>query len=287
LRNGEVVAVGKVDQGITEKTLSTYMVGEEVRTDDIYQSRELGEVILELENLTREREFKSINLNLRKGEILGITGLLGDGRTELFASVCGANYPYGGKIMIHGKEVKMKSTYDAMRHKIAYVPKNRKENGIIPELNIKENLVLPIMNKISTVGVLRSKDVNGVTESYVEKLDIKVENTENLITSLSGGNQQKVVISKALCSDPQVLILDNPTQGVDIGAKMEIYRQIVALASQGYSFIMLTNEVPELQRTGDRTYVMFEGEIRQEFSRDKMTEENIMFIATGGQMEDE
>jgi len=287
LRNGEVVAVGKVEEGVNEKSLSTHMVGEEVRTDDIYQSREVGEVILELEGLSREREFKSVNLNLRKGEILGVTGLLGDGRTELFASVCGANYPYEGKILVNGKEKKMKSTYDAMRSRIAYVPKNRKENGIIKDLNIKENLVLSIMNKLSMAGILKPKKVEEVTEKYVEKLDIKVESTQNLITSLSGGNQQKVVISKALCQDPQVLILDNPTQGVDIGAKMEIYRQIVALAAQGYSFVMLTNEVPELQRTCDRAYVMFEGEIKQEFSRDKMTEENIMFIATGGQMEDE
>ena len=288
LRNGEVVAVGKVEEGTTEKSLSTHMVGEEVRTEGIYQPRELGDVILEVENLSREREFKSVNLNLRKGEILGVTGLLGDGRTELFASVCGANYPYAGRILVNGKEVKMKTTHTAMKNQIAYVPKDRKENGIVPDLNIKENLVLSIMSKISALGLLlRNKEVEGVTQNYVEKLDIKVEDVRNMITSLSGGNQQKVVISKALCTDPQVLILDNPTQGVDIGAKMEIYRQIVALAGQGYSFVVLSNEVPELQRTCDRAYVMFQGEIRQEFSRDEMTEENIMLIATGGQMEDQ
>ena len=286
LRNGEVVAVGKIEEGITEKSLSTHMVGEEVRTEGIYQPRELGDVILELEGLSREREFKSVNLNLRKGEILGVTGLLGDGRTELFASVCGANYPYEGRILINGKEVKMKSTHAAMKNKIAYVPKDRKENGIVRDLNIKENLVLSVMDRISAFGLISGTKMDSVTNSYVEKLDIKVEDTNNLITSLSGGNQQKVVISKALCTDPQVLILDNPTQGVDVGAKMEIYRQIVALAAQGYSFVVLSNEVPELQRTCDRTYVMFEGEIRQEFYRDEMTEENIMLIATGGRMRD-
>jgi len=286
LRNGDVVAVGKVEAGITEKDLSTHMVGEEVNTEGIYQPRELGEVILELQDLSREREFKSVNLNLRKGEILGVTGLLGDGRTELFASVCGANFPYEGKVLVNGVEKKMKTTYTAMKNKIAYVPKDRKENGIIRDLNIKENLVLPIMDKISTAGVLRNKTVDDITADYVKKLDIKVGNVQNLITSLSGGNQQKVVISKALCTDPQVLILDNPTQGVDIGAKMEIYRQLVALAAQGYSFIVLSNEVPELQRTCDRAYVMFQGEIRQELTRDEMTEENIMLVATGGKLGD-
>ena len=287
LRNGDVVAVGKIEDGITEKSLSMHMVGEEVRTEGIYQSRELGDVILELENLSRGREYNAVNLKLHKGEILGVTGLLGDGRSELFASVCGANFPYEGKILANGEEKKMKNTHIAMKNRIAYVPKNRKENGIVPDLNIKENLVLPIMNKIASAGLLRSKTVEDVTSSYVKKLDIKVENTRNLITSLSGGNQQKVVISKALCTEPQVLVLDNPTQGVDIGAKMEIYRQIVALAAQGYSFVVLSNEVPELQRTCDRAYVMFQGEIRQELSRDEMTEENIMLVATGGKMRDQ
>jgi len=287
LRNGDVVAVGKIEDSITEKSLSMHMVGEEVRTEGIYQSRELGDVILELENLSRGREYNAVNLKLHKGEILGVTGLLGDGRSELFASVCGANFPYEGKILVNGEEKKMKNTHIAMKNRIAYVPKNRKENGIVPDLNIKENLVLPIMNKIASAGLLRNKTVEDVTTSYVKKLDIKVENTRNLITSLSGGNQQKVVISKALCTEPQVLVLDNPTQGVDIGAKMEIYRQIVALASQGYSFVVLSNEVPKLQRTCDRAYVMFQGEIRQELARDEMTEENIMLVATGGKMRDQ
>jgi len=287
LRNGDVVAVGKIEEGITEKSLSSHMVGEEVRTEGTYQPRELGDVILELENLSRGREYTAVNLKLHKGEILGVTGLLGDGRSELFASVCGANFPYEGKILVNGEEKKMKNTHTAMKSRIAYVPKNRKENGIVPDLNIEENLVLPIMNKIASAGLLRNKTVEDITTSYVKKLDIKVENTQNLITSLSGGNQQKVVISKALCTEPQVLVLDNPTQGVDIGAKMEIYRQIVALAAQGYSFVVLSNEVPELQRTCDRAYVMFQGEIRQELSRDEMTEENIMLVATGGKMRDQ
>ena len=285
LRDGEVVATGKIEKGTTEKDLSTHMVGLEVQTEGIYRPRELGEVILEIEGMSREREYKSVNMKLHKGEVLGVTGLLGDGRTELFASVYGANFPYEGKVLVEGKEIKMRSTSTAVKNKIAYVPKNRKENGIIRDLIIKENLVLPIMQKISNFGVIKGKVRDSTTNDYVEKLDIRVSNINNLITSLSGGNQQKVVLAKALCTNPDVVILDNPTQGVDVGAKMEIYRLIISLAEQGYSFILLSNEVPELQRTCDRVYVMFEGEVRQEFSREEMTEENIMLIATGGRLE--
>ena len=284
LRDGVVVASGKVEAGLEEKDLSTHMVGEEVNTEGIYRPRELGDIIFEIKNLSKYREYKSINLHLRKGEILGVTGLMGDGRTELFASVYGANSPYEGQVVIEGKEVKMNATSVAMKNKIAYVPKNRKENGIIADLNIKENLLLPILTKIAQLGFLKNETLEHITSEYVKKLDIKIGDSNNMITSLSGGNQQKVVLSKALCTEPSVVILDNPTQGVDVGAKMEIYRQIVSLAEQGYSFIILSSEVPELQRTCDRAYVMFQGEIKQEFSREDMSEENIMLIATGGKI---
>ncbi|MCL2356687.1 MAG: sugar ABC transporter ATP-binding protein [Defluviitaleaceae bacterium] len=284
LRDGELVASGKVEDGLEEKDLSTHMVGSEVNTEGIYRPRDVGRIIFEIKNMSKDREYKNVSLHLKKGEILGVTGLLGDGRTELFASVYGVNAPYEGKVIIEGKEVKMSSASTAMKNKIAYVPKNRKENGIISDLNIKENLVLSIMQKISQVGFLKNSVVEGITNDYKSKLDIKLSSLNNMITSLSGGNQQKVVLSKALCTKPSVVILDNPTQGVDVGAKMEIYRQIVSLAEQGYSFIILSNEIPELQRTCDRVYVMFQGELRREFSRDEMTEENIMLIATGGKI---
>ena len=284
LRDGEVVATGKVEESTTERDLSTHMVGREVITNDIYRKREIGDTILEIKNLSREREFKDINMYLRKGEILGVTGLLGDGRTELFASVYGANTPYAGEVLMNGKSVKMNSTNTAKKNKIGYVPKNRKENGIIPDLSIKENLILSIMDEISTVSFISRRKQNELTNQYVEKLDIRVTDTANKITSLSGGNQQKVVLSKALCTDPMVLILDNPTQGVDVGAKMDLYRQIINLSEQGYSFIVLSDEVPELQRTCDRVYVMFQGEIRHEFTHDELDEENIMLIATGGRL---
>jgi len=282
MRDGDIVAQGKVTNQTTEKVLSTHMVGKEVLSDDIYQSRAVGDVVLELRGLSKNREYRDINFNVKKGEIVGVTGLIGDGRTEVFASVIGANYPYAGEILVNGKVVKMRRTSLGKRTRIAYVPKNRKENGIVKDMSISENLNLSIMAKISKVGFIDQNAQKEIVSRYVDQLKIKVSNVNDLITSLSGGNQQKIVLSKALSSDPQVLILDNPTQGVDIGAKMEIYRQIMELASQGLSFVVLSSEISELQRICDRVYVMFSGEIKHEFLRDEIIEKDIMLVATGG-----
>jgi len=285
MRDGYVVARTSVSSATTEKEISTHMVGKEVSSNDIYQARKIGEVVLELKNLSKDREYQNIDLNVKAGEIVGVTGLMGDGRTEVFASVIGANYPYEGSILINNKEVAMKKTSLGKKNKIAYVPKNRKENGIIKDMTIAENLVLPIMSNISNSGIINLNKQQEVVSSYVDKLKIKVSKTFDLITSLSGGNQQKVVLSKALSTKPAVVILDNPTQGVDIGAKMEIYRQITELAKQGLAFVVLSSEIPELQRICDRAYVMFSGKIKHEFARADLTEENVMLVATGGTFE--
>ena len=286
MRDGNVVARSEVSEETTEKEISTHMVGKEVESDGIYQTREIGDVVLEIKNLSKNRDYKDINLNVKKGEIVGVTGLMGDGRTEVFATVVGANYPYEGTILINGKEVAMKNTSLGRKNKIAYVPKNRKENSIIKDMSIDENVVLTIMPTISRLGIINLNKQKEVVAGYVKNLNIKVSDTKNLITSLSGGNQQKVVLSKALSTDPSIVILDNPTQGVDIGAKMEIYRQIIALAKQGLSFVVLSSEIPELQRICDRAYVMFHGEIKHEFTRNDITEENVMLVATGGTFEE-
>lgn len=282
MRDGIVVATGAITPTTTENALSRLMLGTEVMFSDIYQSREIGKTILEIKDLAKEREFRNINMYVKQGEIVGVTGLMGDGRTELFASVCGANPGYSGQIKIDDRPVRMRNTRRAKRYKIAYVPKNRQENSIISDLSIEENLVLSIMTNLSKAGIIQEGAKNEVVGSYVKKLNIKVNHVKDLITSLSGGNQQKVVLSKALCLEPAIVVLDNPTQGVDVGAKGEIYRQLMELAKGGISFVILSNEIPELQKICDRVYVMFRGEIKQEFTRADLTEENIMLVATGG-----
>ena len=285
MRDGSVVTTGQVDSQLTEYQLSSYMVGKDLSRETVYQPREIGSTILQLKDMSKGREYKNINMELKKGEVLGVTGLMGDGRSELFASVVGANYPYQGAVYINRQEVTMRNTTVAMRHNITYVPKNRKENGIIQDLSIKENMTLPILKRFSRMGLLNNSDIEAHNDEFIKKLQIKVADTKNLITSLSGGNQQKVVLAKALGSRPEIIILDNPTQGVDVGAKLEIYMLIMKLAQEGISFIVLSNEFPEVYNVCDRVYVMFHGEVRGELKREEINENDIMHLATGGKID--
>lgn len=282
MRDGLVVATGDVTDELTEAHLSSHMVGKELSTETIYKQRTIGNTVLELSELTKDRQFKNVNMSLKKGEILGVTGLLGDGRSELFMSVVGANTPYYGTIRVNEKVVKINNTTQAMKNKITYVPKNRKENGIVSDLSIKENMTLSILKNFYKNGLLNSKAIHDHNENYINELFIKVSDTDDLITTLSGGNQQKVVLAKALGSQPEIVILDNPTQGVDVGAKLEIYTLIMKLAAEGISFIILSSEFPELYNLCDRVYVMFHGRVKHEFNREALNEEDIMLIATGG-----
>lgn len=284
MRDGQVVAVGEVADSLTESDLSRHMVGKELSTESIYRPRDLGPVILELNDLTKDREYKNVNLTLRSGEILGVTGLLGDGRSELFMTVAGANSPYYGDIRVNNNVVKISNTTQAMRNKITYVPKNRKENGIISDLSISENMTLPILNSFYKHGLLNKRAIQEHNQKYIDNLHIKVSDTHHLITSLSGGNQQKVVLAKALGTQPDIVILDNPTQGVDVGAKLEIYTLIMQLAKEGISFIILSSEFSEIHNLCDRVYVMFHGRVKGEFKRDEINEEDIMLVATGGSL---
>lgn len=282
MRDGLMVATGSVDETTTEAFLSRHMVGRELATNEVYERRPVGEVILELKNLSKERQFKEVSLNLRRGEIVGVTGLLGDGRSEVFAAVAGANYPYKGDIRINGQSVKFRNTAQAKRHHIAYVPKNRKENGIIKDLSIANNATLPILQQLTQYQLIHPRRMAEKVDEFVSKLNIRLTDAHDKITALSGGNQQKVVLAKALGTDPQVVILDNPTQGVDVGAKAEIYQLILQLASEGISFIILSNEISEIQKLCDRVYVMFHGEVKHEFQHEELNEADVMLVATGG-----
>ena len=285
MRDGVVESTGPITPEITEDVLARYMVGKDLTYDDIYQKREVGDEFLRLTGLSKEREYKDINLHVNKGEIVGITGLLGDGRYELMSSVYGYNDGYEGEIKIKGDVYQMNSIQKALAHSISYLPRNRKENGIIPDFSIKENVVISILKKLRRAKFIldHGKEKRTVQE-YIEKLNIKLGEMNDNITSLSGGNQQKVILARALSSDPDLVILDNPTQGVDVGAKLEIYRIIQQLAQRGVSFIVLSSEAQEVLMLCDRIYVMFHGEIRKEFPRSEATEENIMIAATGGKV---
>ena len=286
MRDGCVVQAGKVDGNITEEDLARYMVGKDLNYDELYKARTIGEEILRTENLSRDREFKDINISVGKGEIVGITGLLGDGRFELMSTVYGCNKDYNGKIYLHNMECKMNHVQKAKKAKVAYLPRNRKENGIIKDLSVGENATISIIDKIRKGLFISHKEDRKLVANYVQQLNIKVKDTDDLITSLSGGNQQKVMLARALSSNPELVILDNPTQGVDIGAKLEIHSIIMKLAEQGVSFVVLSSEAHEVLMLCDRIYVMFHGEMRKEFSREEANEEDIMIAATGGTIQE-
>lgn len=281
LRDGQMVASGNVcDTSINE--LAKFMVGHEVRTESLRQKGDCGDEVLRLEKLSLGKKFHDISLSVGKGEIVGVTGLLGDGRTEVFQAVFGCTPEYTGEIYVEGKPQKITSVEQAMRLGIGYVPRDRKENGIIKDMNIMENASITVLSQLTRHGLIDKNRQKKAFEDFVRSLRIKLHKGTDLIGSLSGGNQQKVVLAKWLMADPKVLILDNPTQGVDVGAKEDIYNIILELAKQGIAVVILSSEAQEIIRICSRAIVMYHGNIQDELLGDEMTEETIMRLATGG-----
>lgn len=281
LRDGQVVANGRTED-VTELDLARHMVGHEVRTERLRQQATLGEEVLRAEGLSRERKFHDVSFSLRAGEVLGFTGLLGDGRSELFQTVFGVYPQYEGEISVGGKPMKMNSTSAAFRAGLGYVPRNRKENGILGDLSVLENGTIVTLKQLTDLLFINRTKQRAQMDQNIRELSIKVGSVNDPITSLSGGNQQKVVLAKWLGAEPAVLIFDNPTQGVDVGAKEEIYDIILRLADSGVGIVVLSSEAQEIIRVCDRALVMFHGGIQGELVGDEMNEHNIMVLATGG-----
>ena len=274
LRDGVMVASGSV-KDVTTSDLARFM-------EKLGSGAQRGEERLSLRGLTQEPHFRNIDLTAYAGEVLGVTGLLGDGRSELFSAVFGAEPMSAGEIRLCGQAVRITSTRQAKRLGIAYVPRNRKENGIIKDMSILENGTIVSWPDLMRRGLLNHEKQRAEFNEEKAALHIKMGGENDSITSLSGGNQQKVVLAKWLSREPKVLILDNPTQGVDVGAKEEIYDIILKLAKEGVSVIVLSSEAQEIIRVCDRALVMYHGEIVGEVSGETMTEHEIMRLATGG-----
>ena len=225
-----------------------------------------------------------MSFSLRAGEILGFTGLLGDGRSELFQTLFGVTPESTGEIFVCGKPYKPKSTTHACAAGLGYVPRNRKENGIIPDLSILENGSIVTYGRLNRCGFLKGKALRANFEKWRRELSIKLADEDDLITSLSGGNQQKVVLAKWLSAAPRVIIFDNPTQGVDVGAKEDIYDIILRLSENGVGVVILSSEAQEIIRLCDRAMVMYHGRVRGELSGENLNEHAIMLLATGGEL---
>lgn len=281
LRDGQYIGTRETkDTNIDE--LISMMVGREL-TDYYHRTfHELRENALEVKHLTREGVFHDVSFNLRKGEILGFSGLVGAGRSELMKAIFGLDPIDSGEIYIDDKKEIIKSPNDAMDLGIALVPENRKDEGLILKGNVGYNMTLRVLDEFIHIARVNITKENEIIDTYIENLSIKTPSKLQSVSNLSGGNQQKVVIAKWLAANPKILILDEPTRGVDVGAKAEIYAIMNHLVQTGVSIIMISSELPEVINMSDRVVVMHNGGIAGILDRNEFSQEKIMHLATGG-----
>ena len=283
MRDGTYVGTWKAEDMTTDQIIAK-MVGRELT--NVYPPRENtpGEVVMEVKDLCsiHANSFQHINFTLRKGEILGFGGLVGAQRTELMEGIFGIRGVESGEIYINGKQVKIKHPIDAMKAGIGLITEDRRGNGIFGCLSIKDNVGVSIYNKYLKAGfVLNNKKIDYVVDESIQKLRIKTPSMKEHISNLSGGNQQKVIVSRWLANDPDVLIMDEPTRGIDVGAKHEIYEIMNELAKQGKAIIMISSEMAELLGMSDRIYVMCNGKVTGEITEEnEMNQESVMGYAT-------
>ena len=240
-----------------------------------------GEEYFKVEGLTNSY-FQDVSFSVRKGEIIGFAGLVGAGRTEVMRAIVGLDPLHSGRIIKDGKEIQIKDVAQAKDNGIAMVSEDRRRYGIVGVRSIKDNISLPNLKKISKYGVLNHAKEKKYTDHYFKKLNIKAPDENTLLQNLSGGNQQKAVLAKWLLAEPDVLILDEPTRGIDVGAKYEIYCLIKEMLDEGTTVIMVSSELPELIGMCDRIYIMAEGKITGQVGKEEMTQKLIMEYATGG-----
>ena len=281
LRDGGFVISAPAKE-ITPKTTIRYMVGREMESLFPKQATTIGEAVLSVKNLSRAGAFRGISFEVHQGEILGLAGLVGAGRTEVAQVIFGIERPESGEIRLRGEVVQIDSPAKAMQLGIAYVPEDRLSQGLILEFPIRSNITSPIWQKISQwFGLIDFARERSLAQDFFQRLSIRAQGIDQQTKSLSGGNQQKVVLAKWLTTKPAVLMLDEPTRGVDIGAKAEVHRIVSDLAAEGMAIILISSELPEVLAMADRILVMHEGHIAAEFDHAGATQENVMIAATG------
>ncbi len=286
LRDGSTIeTLDKLKDDVSEDRIIRGMVGRELSDRFPKREKKIGDIMMEVKNWTvyhplysERKVVDNVSINVRKGEVVGISGLMGAGRTELAMSLFGKSYGdnISGQLFINGKEVHLNTVQEAIKHKLAYVTEDRKGNGLILSNPIKINTTLANLDAISSHSVIDKDKEYAVAVEYKEKLKTKCPTVEQNVGNLSGGNQQKVLLAKWMFADPDILILDEPTRGIDVGAKYEIYCIINQLVAEGKSVIMISSELPEILGMCDRVYVMNEGKIVGELAGDKATQELIM-----------
>ena len=286
LRDGECIDTVQTND-CSESQLIQMMVGRPLT--DIFPKVEvpIGDKILEVKNLCAGKMVKDVSFDLRKGEILGFTGLIGAGRSEVMRAVFGVDKMKSGEIIVDGKILKTHQPSDAIKNGMGFVPEDRKLQGLILDMAVRENTTLASLGEISRACVMNAKKERKVSLEYVKKLGIKTTGIEQKVINLSGGNQQKVVIAKWLATHPKVLILDEPTRGIDVGAKKEIHALMGKLTADGVGVIMVSSELPEVLGMSDRIVVMHEGSVRGILDRGEASQEAIMTIILGKNKKEE
>jgi ABC-type sugar transport system ATPase subunit len=287
LRDGQFIAQKKTKE-TNEREIVQLMVGRDVSyifdiKKKVYQRPDLPP-LLSTKNLSDGNALKNGSINVYPGEVVGISGLVGAGRTELMMSVFGSAKNHKGSIYLDGKEVVIRSPIDAIKQGIALVPESRKEQGLFLQLGVDENISVLKLEEISTLGFLEQTKKKQLEKEYSEKLLVKTPSLMNRIENLSGGNQQKAIIARWLTINPKILLLDEPTRGIDVGAKSEIYSIINDLADEGYGVIVVSSDLPEILHLSNRVFVMRNGETVAELSGSDINQETIMLYATGGQI---
>ncbi|USK92622.1 sugar ABC transporter ATP-binding protein [Rossellomorea marisflavi] len=260
------------------------MVGRELTDRFPERTSNPGEIILEVKGLTRKGVFENVSFQVREGEIVGVSGLMGAGRTEIMRTIFGLDGRYEGDILVAGKNVTVKNPNQAVELGLGFITEDRKEEGLILDFSIKDNIVLPSLFSFTKNGLIKDKQEEEFVELLIKRLTIKTESAMTSAKNLSGGNQQKVVIAKWIGIGPKVLILDEPTRGVDVGAKREIYQLMNELTDRGVAIIMVSSELPEVLGMSDRVIVIHEGKVSGELPGKEATQEKIMTLATGGQI---
>ena len=278
MRDGEMVQ-HMITAEVNEQQVIAAMVGRDVHDLFVKEEAPISDVALEVKNLSTKSFLKDVSFNVRAGEIVGFAGLVGAGRSEVMRAVFGIDPRESGEIFVHGQKMDIRSTVDALKAGLGFVPEDRKEQGLILKQTIRVNTSLAALSSVANSWFIDSKRETALTDEFVSKLKVKTPSNEQKIMNLSGGNQQKVVIAKWMATHPKVLILDEPTRGIDVGAKKEIHALMSELAKQGVAIIMISSELPEVLGMSDRIYVMHDGRIKGEIDRANASQESIMKLA--------
>ncbi|MDD5015994.1 MAG: sugar ABC transporter ATP-binding protein [Atribacterota bacterium] len=280
LRDGKYIGEGMIAD-ITLDKIVQMVIGRSLEQMYPKLEAEEGNIILKVENLSRVGVFKNISFDLHKGEILGFFGLVGAGRSEVMQTIFGINIKTSGDVFIDGKKVNITNPSDAMNHGLAYLPEDRQIQGAILAMNIRENITLPIIDKISRNIFLDRNREFEITDEYGKNIEIKASSWEQLVEDLSGGNQQKVVFAKWIATKPQILIMDEPTKGIDIATKATVHNFISELAKKGIAIILVSSELPEILGMSNHIIVMHEGIITAKFTREEANSKKIIRAAIG------